>query len=126
MFQRILVPLDGSVRAEEALVLAARLARASGGSLCLLRVVNTAAKLEMYGPGAAIFLQDLQSDECMRATAYLATMAYSPSLQGIKVRIATFIGDPATTVLDASLENDTDLIVLCSHGYTGIKRWALG
>jgi nucleotide-binding universal stress UspA family protein len=39
MFRRILVPLDGSARAEQALPIAARLAQASGGSLLLLRVV---------------------------------------------------------------------------------------
>lgn len=40
MFKRILVPLDGSARAERAIPVAARIARASGGSLILLRVVN--------------------------------------------------------------------------------------
>jgi nucleotide-binding universal stress UspA family protein len=40
MSQRILVPLDGSVRAEYALPIAARIARASGGSLHLLEVVS--------------------------------------------------------------------------------------
>lgn len=43
MFKRILVPLDGSGRAEQALPVAARLARASSGSLLVLvRVVSTA------------------------------------------------------------------------------------
>src|SRR5436305_12699455 len=41
MFKRILVPLDGSGRAEQALPIAARLARASGGSIFLVRVVST-------------------------------------------------------------------------------------
>ena len=40
MFQHILVPLGGSFRAEQALPVAARLARATGGSLLLVRVVN--------------------------------------------------------------------------------------
>jgi len=41
MFQRILVPLDGSARAEQAFPIAERIARATGGSLTLLRVVET-------------------------------------------------------------------------------------
>ncbi len=41
MFKRILVPLDGSGRAERALPIAAHLARASGGSILLVRVVST-------------------------------------------------------------------------------------
>ena len=40
MFQRIVVPLDGSARAEQALPVAARLAHASGGTVVLLRVVR--------------------------------------------------------------------------------------
>ena len=42
MFQRIVVPLDGSRRAERAIPVAARIARASGGSVVLLRVVSIA------------------------------------------------------------------------------------
>lgn len=45
MFRRILVPLDGSERAEQALPVAMRLARASEGSLLLVRVVNTSTSL---------------------------------------------------------------------------------
>ena len=41
MFKRILVPLDGSGRAEQAIPIAARLARGSGGSIFLVRVVST-------------------------------------------------------------------------------------
>src|SRR5438067_12436012 len=41
MFKRMLVPLDGSGRAERALPIAAHLARASGGSILLVRVVST-------------------------------------------------------------------------------------
>ncbi len=40
MFQRILVPLDGSLPAEHPLPIAARIARATGGSLHLVRVVS--------------------------------------------------------------------------------------
>ena len=42
MFKRILIPLDGSGRAERALPIAARMARAAGGSIILVRVVSTA------------------------------------------------------------------------------------
>ncbi len=41
MFQRIVVPLDGSARAEQAVPVAARIARGTGGQVLLLEVVNT-------------------------------------------------------------------------------------
>jgi nucleotide-binding universal stress UspA family protein len=42
MFKRLLVPLDGSTRAERAIPVAARIARASGGAVVLARAVNVA------------------------------------------------------------------------------------
>ena len=45
MFQRILVPLDGSVRAERAIPVVARMASASGGSVIVIQVVNTSYQL---------------------------------------------------------------------------------
>jgi len=43
MYTRILVPLDGSTRAERAIPVAARIARASGGAVVLVRAVNVAS-----------------------------------------------------------------------------------
>jgi nucleotide-binding universal stress UspA family protein len=48
MFQRILVPLDGSARAERALPMAAKVARASGGSILLLQVVASPGESWVY------------------------------------------------------------------------------
>ena len=45
MFKRILIPLDGSTRAESAIPVAARIARAYGASITLLRVVETPVEL---------------------------------------------------------------------------------
>lgn len=54
MFQHILVPLDGSSRAEEALPMAAHLAHTSGESLTLLQVVIPATYTSMYPIGAFV------------------------------------------------------------------------
>jgi nucleotide-binding universal stress UspA family protein len=48
MFQHIVVPLDGSPRAEQALPVAARIARASGGTLTLLRVVTHLIEVDLH------------------------------------------------------------------------------
>lgn len=74
MFHRILLPLDGSTRAEQAIPLAARLARASGGALFLLRVVDNihAAWIAPTPPLAAAYLQDLEDQQRAEAHAYLA------------------------------------------------------
>lgn len=71
MFQHILVPLDGSRRAEQALPMAARVARASGGTLTLLRVVNDTCDAPFYGLGASSLPPDLLARDLISARKYL-------------------------------------------------------
>lgn len=53
MFKKILVPLDGSMRSEQAIPIAARVARACEGSVVLLKVVHPLIGSETYMPGRA-------------------------------------------------------------------------
>lgn len=126
MFQNLLVPLDGSERAEQALRVAMRLARASGGSLLLVRVVDTLNEFGMYSAGAAMFLQTLVERDLKDATEYLTSTAHACRSEGVATKIAVFTGQAAEQILEVARSQQIDLIVMCSHGYTGIKRWALG
>jgi nucleotide-binding universal stress UspA family protein len=126
MFQRILVPLDGSQRAERALSVAVRVARATNGMIVLLRVVSP---LIGY-PGGLVpapFLRgELIEQECAEATAYLATVAQSEDLKGIHTQTQVKLGLAAERILDEIKSQGIGLTILCSHGRTGFKRWALG
>ena len=131
MFQRILVPLDGSQRAEQAIPLAVRLARASGGSLLFLRIVPPLLMTGMapYPPVALTYLQNLQSLEEQQwasAQAYLEKSMEASEFAGLDMHAAVHVGPPASVILQVVQEQSIDLVVLCSHGFTGIKRWALG
>ena len=130
MFQRILVPLDGSARAERALTVAARLARASGGSIVLLQAVGIPAANSTYRYGAVaripIIAQDELDAEKAQAEAYLATVLQREVLAGITTEAKTVRGVAATVIEDLANEGRIDLIVMCSHGDTGFKRWVLG
>jgi nucleotide-binding universal stress UspA family protein len=117
MLQRILVPLDGSVRAEYALPVAARLAHATSGTLILLQV---------YQVMPSEFVLSDYTAEAAQAVAYLAQVAARPELAGITVERITLAGAVARTILDAMLEYQADTLVLCSHGRSGLTRWALG
>ena len=59
MFRNILVPLDGSSRAERALPVAARLAQASGGTVVLLSVVSPSSEFDLYPSSDALTLQTM-------------------------------------------------------------------
>lgn len=126
LFERILVPLDGSRRAEQAIAVAARIAKASGASLLLLEAVNALTGLGLYSAGAMLYLQKVQEKSLVEATVYLSKLAHELELDGIETRIAVFSGQPASLILDVANAQEIDLIVLCSHGHIGFQRWTLG
>ncbi|HET8852401.1 MAG TPA: universal stress protein [Ktedonobacteraceae bacterium] len=133
MFQRqkdtkILIPLDGSLRAEQAIPVAARIARASGGSVMLLRVVSIPVEYtpHMYGSYSTAVVHNLRDAKLEEAKHYLAATAQSEPLVGIRTETEAFSGAAAPTILDVARKQHIDLIVMCSHGYTGFKRWMLG
>jgi nucleotide-binding universal stress UspA family protein len=126
MFQRILVPLDGSTRAEQALPVAARLAHASSGTIVFLRVVYLPNQFVSYldlEPMATQAVIDTQLEE---AKNYLDHLARSNDLSNVHTETEVMVGQPAVNILSAVDTRNIDLVVLCSHGYTGMTRWVLG
>jgi nucleotide-binding universal stress UspA family protein len=126
MFKRVLVPLDGSGLSEQALPTAARIVRASEGSLLLLRVVSTLSDVGLAAREPSVFLEEILEAELAVASAYLARIAGIKELAGIHTGIAVFSGQPASCILDIAEEQHCDLIVMNSHGATGMARWAMG
>ena len=124
MFRRILVALDGSERAERALPVAARLARFSGGSVTLLRVV--ASPTELVRQSTDPSLQTGLDVDTARAADYLARLATSDVLSGVVTTTEVFKGIPALAIIAAARSSQADMVIICSHGYTGATRWALG
>jgi nucleotide-binding universal stress UspA family protein len=126
MFKRILVPLDGSHRAEQALPVAARLAQASGGMVVLLRVVGMANQFANYVAMEPLITEreiDLRLEE---AKGYLHNLAHSGAMHGVDTKALVFFGQPAANILSVVDSQQIDLVVMCSHGYTGMTRWLMG
>lgn len=126
MFKRVLVPLDGSELSEQALPIAARIARASQSSLLLLRVVDMPSRVGIVAREPSVFLLEILEAELALASAYLARIAGTKELAGIQKGIAVFCGQAASSIPDIAQEQQCDLIVMNSHGVTGIARWAMG
>lgn len=126
MFRRILVPLDGSQRAARAIPVAVRLARASGGSITLLRVVASPIEFAWEAMESPIFMQETLGRDQARAANYLARIATSDELTGVETTTEVCTGVPAQAILSVARSAQVDVIVMCSHGYTGMTRWALG
>lgn len=127
MFTTILVPLDGSSRAETALPIAARIAHHTGATLVLVRVV---AFVSEYWPAVMTttpILEDaVMEEDLSEATTYLERVASSPELADLRVQTTVLNGPIAPTILEATTASKSDLIVLCSHGSTGMIRWVMG
>ena len=148
MFKHILVPLDGSTRAEAALPIAARVAHATGGSVGLLQVMSIPTNYEYggglgqsyeysgglgqnYGYGNGLYAPSLIAEEVREteyadATAYLTGLANSDMFAGISTSTSVVFGSPGPQILALAEQQAVDLIVLCSHGRTGLTRWVLG
>jgi nucleotide-binding universal stress UspA family protein len=128
MFQRILVPLDGSVRAQQALSSAACLARASGGTVVLLRVVNTQsiAQQSLSSPLPSAAMQTMLEVERDKAMRYLTEVAASQDLYQVRSELITQVGAIAPTILNCANEQRCDLLILSRQGQSSSAHWLLG
>jgi nucleotide-binding universal stress UspA family protein len=106
MYRRILVLLDGSTQAERPIPLAARIARATGGTLILVNVVSSHAAA------------DSDETELARAEDYLAygiMATYVDALAGIRVERSIIIGAEASVVFATALLEQADILVIGNH-----------
>jgi nucleotide-binding universal stress UspA family protein len=129
MFQQIMVPLDGSELAERALPCAARLGVATGATLHLVHAVElvpppTVGFALAYMPGR--IHGNLVAQETQQATAYLDKMRERVAATGAHVRTEQMLGDVTAILLDYERDAGIDLVVMCSHGRTGLTRFVLG
>lgn len=118
-FQRILVPLDGSFRAEAALPYAARLAECTGARLVLVRVARAQAL-----PGGDAAAAQMQAID--RAETYLERLIATTPLPGDAVASGVPYGDAAEGIVAAARTHVADLIVMATHGRSGLARAVLG
>ena len=123
--QRILVPLDGSEMAEQVLPTTADVARAIGAEMVLLRVVT----LQVYGSSEAMWYPGPDGwveAITQAAVTYLNEVADSLRERGVGVTVATETGPVAETIIRFAEATSIDLVAMCTHGRTGLVRWALG
>jgi len=127
MFKRILVPLDGSDLAEQAIPVAARIARNAGGVVILAQVAPIPVDFQAQEKNPAEIYDDnlIEQGEAL-AVNYLDHVSRMAELVGVATRTQALFGDVAPAILTAVESLGIDLIVMCSPGYTGFKRWALG
>jgi len=127
MFKRVLVPLDGSELAERALDPALAVVRATNAELLLLSVPSyqqiIAPAAAGYGMVPTDQIIDLGRDE---AQQYLAGLRREARCSKCRIRTLVIAGDVAGCIVDTAASENVDLIVMTTHGYSGLTRWMLG
>jgi nucleotide-binding universal stress UspA family protein len=129
-FRKIVVPLDGSELAEAAMGPAMAVARHQGAEVIITRapVVETLAVpiteplggVGLYWPEDSL---EANKEEC---GSYLDEFAAKVRGQGVPLRTELGQGQPDEAILEVAEKYDADLIVMSTHGYSGVTRWVMG
>jgi nucleotide-binding universal stress UspA family protein len=126
MASQILVPLDGSPLAEQALSCAAMLGQGLPAELVLFRAVSVAADDREVLAKAGVETEALLAQLETEAKDYLVGLAKQLVNQGLSTSHVVERGPAAEAILDYSAQMDILQIVMATHGYSGIKRWTHG
>ena len=119
MYETILVPTDGSEAVDDAVERALDLARQYGATIHALYVVQPVYTVD--GGFDRIY-------DALEATGEAATrdVADRAEAAGVDAVTEVSLGSPHREILDYAAENDVDLIVMGTHGRTGLDRYLLG
>lgn len=126
MIERILLTLDGSPLAEEAIEQALFHAEKSQAELHILRVVSPLAKSYRAGKASLSAIETAERDLKVMAQDYLDEKAEALSQSGLKIVTTMRYGQPHEMILDYATKNEVDLIVMARRGESGLTRWLIG
>lgn len=131
MYKKVLVPLDGSALAECTLSHVKNLFKdGSVGEVTILNVVKVDLPWGIMGrerPIKPIDLNTIREPLFTASRKYLADIESRLGSEGIKVKTESLEGNrPADTITEYAQEKGMDLIIIGTHGYTGLKKLMLG
>ncbi len=125
-FRSILVPLDFSASSEHAVRVGASLAGRYAAKLTLLHVVHLPMPVPTFdGTDVIVDYEVLTKHSEEAARTELGRLLEVTGLTG-KVDVRIEIGDPVTTILDVIEDRQVDLVVMGTHGRTGLSRLIMG
>ncbi len=127
MYQKIMVPLDGSELAEcvfphlEAFIMAFSLKE-----VLLVRVVEPLSISSALQASEMDIIQKNESDREFQAREYLNQVPGRISSSGVDLRSEVIVGTVADSLIDLARKEAIDLILMATHGRSGITRWVMG
>jgi nucleotide-binding universal stress UspA family protein len=127
LFKRILVPVDFSRRSRAALAYAVGLAQGSDASIDVLHVLPAPSGLSVaFDAYSGRPLPHPAAGAIVDARDQMESLFSSVNHGGLHLRQKIEIGDPAATIVRIAVEDADDLIVIGTHGRTGITGFVLG
>jgi len=128
MYQHILVALDGSELAE--CVLPHVAAIATGCGVTRITLVRVVTPLRLIGGTESHISPEerhrLEEDSVEVAARYLEEKAQALTEQGIRVECEALFGNVVDQIVDYAMKHDVDLIIIATHGRSGVSRLFLG
>jgi nucleotide-binding universal stress UspA family protein len=123
MYQKVLIPLDGSKLAECVLPPLRELARGGiVGEIILLNIVEVPSVWVAEG----LEFINLKNAQTYSMQKYLAELQDQLSSEGMDVKTEVLEGESAHSIIDFAKSNQVDLIIIATHGYKGMKRVMFG
>ena len=128
MYKRVLATLDGSANAECALPYAEDLAKKYGAEVTLLSVAEplTVKDDELYIAAAERQLEAAQQILSTNLRGYLSQKEKELKDKGLEVRSVLLSGKAADQIVDYASKEGFDLVIMATHGRSGIAKWAYG
>jgi nucleotide-binding universal stress UspA family protein len=123
MYKRILLPLDGSPLAEQALPHAIAIAERFQSELILLQVLVPLPRAPTTTEATVLRAEEATA---VLVREYLKRVAASVQEHSITVQVITIEGRPHFQILQYAETNQVDMIVMCSRGQSGLSRWMIG
>jgi nucleotide-binding universal stress UspA family protein len=123
---KFLVPLDGSDLSEAALGPARILSHTLGASLLLLRVAEHDDDLDWRFDPEHLAIRRVKPTEIEAAQQYLQELAERPSPANSAIDVLVDAGDPPAVIATTAAREGIDLIVMATHGRTGLARLTMG
>jgi len=129
MYQRILIPTDGSKLSHTTAQAGLTLAQALGAEVVALNVVPR-YPMSFFEGGVSLNMEEVKKIEKQwsdKADAVLAGLKVQAEARGLKAKAVTVRSDlVAESIIAAAKKHKCDLIVMASHGRKGLKRLLLG
>ena len=125
MYQKILVPLDGSEFSESIIEHVKAVAAGCSVPDVILFTAIEPLRLQDY-PVDDKWLQKLQKEGMATAKSYLASVAEKLKMAGISAQPVVVEDMPAEAIMDYATKNRVDLIIMSTHGRSGVSRWVFG